>query len=93
MKIGRHPSEARMRPPASVPAAGPSAIPVDTMALAIPLRSGGTCRAMIFDVPGKAMLSPTPSITRSTSSDTKPPTKPISNVDTAQTSSPIVINR
>ena len=35
---------------------------------------------MILELPGKAMLSPTPSMTRSTSSEAKPPTKPISNV-------------
>ena len=35
---------------------------------------------MILELPGKAMLSPTPSMMRSTSSEAKPPAKPIRKV-------------
>ncbi len=48
---------------------------------------------MIFELPGKEMLSPTPSMIRSTSKDRKPPAKPIINVLAAQTAMPIAIIR
>ena len=47
---------------------------------------------MIFELPGKAMLSPTPSMMRSTSSDAKPPAKPISNVLAAHSEMPAAIS-
>ena len=64
-----------------------------TAAFAMPRRSAGTCWAMIFELPGNAMLSPRPSITRNTSSDKKPPANPISSVLAAQTITPIAISR
>ena len=93
MNIARQPSSARIRPPASVPTAGPSAMPTATAAV-------GHARALRRDVagddlrlPGKAMLSPTPSITRSTSSETKPPTNPMSKVLAAHRITPQAISR
>ena len=76
----RHPMRATISPPASVPTAGPRAMPAATAALAVPRLSAGTWRAITLELPGKAMLSPTPSMMRNTSSETKPPTRPISNV-------------
>ena len=92
MNIARQPNEATISPPVSVPTAGPSASPAATAALAMPRCSGGTCMAMILDVPGKAMLSPTPSMTRSTSSDANPPTNPIIRVLAAHSTIPPAIN-
>ena len=43
--------------------------PVATAALAMPRRSAGTCLAMIFERPGKEMLSPMPSMIRNRSSE------------------------
>jgi len=80
-------------PPASVPTAGPIAIPSAIAALAMPRRSGGTWRVMILEPPGKAIVSPMPSITRSSSSEVKPLASPMASVLIAHSNTPAAISR
>ncbi len=47
---------------------------------------------MIFELPGKEMLSPIPSMIRSTRSEAKPPAKPIKRVLPAQRMMPAAIS-
>src|SRR4051794_8295344 len=86
--IARQPYDAVIRPPASVPAAGPVASAAPTPALAKPGRWGGTCRAIILGLPGNATLSPIPGSPRRQRSDTNPPTKLVSRVLAAQSATP-----
>jgi hypothetical protein len=58
------------------------------MPLAMPMRAGSTATATSFELPGNPALSPRPGINRSSNNETKPPAKPVRNVDTAQIATP-----
>ena len=68
---------AMISPPASARPQGHRRAPRRPRHCAIPRRAGGTWRQMIFELPGKAMLSPSPSSSRKRPARLSDPTRPI----------------
>jgi hypothetical protein len=76
----RQPNWAIIKPPTSVPKAGPVARPAPTRPFAAPSFSGGRFSASSFDMQGKAPPSPSPSRKRSSRSSVNPLATPVSTV-------------